>query len=42
MTPDLFRDYAPLLAYRRYRSAPAGYKVQRRREWIRATARALR
>jgi hypothetical protein len=41
MTLDLFRDYTPSLALRRYRTAPPGLKVKRRREWVLATARGL-
>ena len=41
MQPDLFRDYRPALALRRYRTAAPGYKLRRRREWIMETARSL-
>lgn len=40
MNLDLFRDYTPSIALRRYRTAPPGLKVKRRREWVLAVARA--
>lgn len=33
--------YMATRAYQRYRTAPPGYRVKRRREWIMETARSL-
>lgn len=34
-------EWSALNAYRRYRTAPPGLKLKRRREWVMETARSL-